>query len=226
MIALSPTALMSPTTAPSKMTALLMMRHCRPTIAPRSSSRIDVASADRLSIVAHSQGCLVGLEFASRYPARLRSLSLVASGLATPVNDALLDAARNDPEAAIGMMTGWGFGHAGHHHLGPIPGNSMVDGAQSVLRRNTPDALAADLDACNRYGNGKRAAESIRCPVQVIVAGSDRMAPRRATDELIAHLPDPDVATIEGCGHIVPQEAPDRCRELLRNFIFRHNPPV
>jgi pimeloyl-ACP methyl ester carboxylesterase len=179
-----------------------------------------------LSLVAHSMGCLVALELASRYPDRLRSVSLIASGLATPVNDALLDAAANDPAAAVAMMTGWGFGQAGHHHQGPIPGNSMIAAGQKILFRNSPAALSADLNACNRYANGKTAAKAIRCPVQVIVAGKDRMAPRRATDELIACLDNPDIAVIRESGHMVPQEAADRCRALLRNFIFRQNPAV
>lgn len=177
-----------------------------------------------VSLVAHSQGCLVGLEFASRYPGRLRSLSLITSGLRTPVNDALLDAATADPEAAIAMMIGWGFGPAGHLHRGPVPGNSMVAGSRKIMRGNTPQALAADLRACNDYSNGREAASGISVPVQVIVAGMDRMAPKKATDELIAHLPDPEVAVIADSGHIVPQEAPNRCRRLLRDFIFRNNP--
>lgn len=177
-----------------------------------------------ISLVAHSQGCLVALEYGSRYPERLRSMSLVTSGLATPVNDTLLDAAKDDPEAAIAMMTGWGFGPAGHLHRGPVPGNSMVAGGRKVMRGNTPDALAADLNACNDYSNGRQAASKLRCPVQVIVAGKDKMAPRKATDELIAHLDNPEVAVIAESGHIVPQEAPDQCRTLLKQFIFSNNP--
>ena len=187
---------------------------------------IEALEVGDLSLVAHSQGCLVSLEYASRYPGRLRSLTLVTSGLATPVNDALLNAAKDRPEAAIAMMTGWGFGHAGHFNLGPIPGNAMVAGGQKVMRRNTPEALHADLSACNNYTNGKAAAAAVRCPVQVIVAGNDRMAPRKATDELIAQLDEPDVAFLPGSGHMVPQEAPNQCRQLLRDFIFRHNPAV
>ena len=179
----------------------------------------DVVTAlgiDNISLVAHSQGCL--------HPDKLRSVSLVTSGLATPVNDALLTAAREDPDAAIGMMTGWGFGPAGHLHQGPIPGNSMVAGGSKTMRRNTPDALAADLNACNNYANGKQAAPELAGPVQVIVAGKDRMAPRKATDELIAHLQDPDVSLVPESGHIVPHEVPNKCRALLKDFIFRNNP--
>ena len=185
---------------------------------------LDTLGCREISLVAHSMGCLIGLEFGSRYPARLRSLSLIASGLATPVNEALLEAAKDQPEAAIPMMTSWGFGAAGHYSRGPVPGSAMIAAGQAVMRGNAPEALHADLSACNKYANGKQAAPLVKAPVQVIVAGKDRMAPRKATDELIAHLKDPEVARIDDCGHMVPQEAPNRCRTLLRDFIFTHNP--
>lgn len=180
--------------------------------------------AKDLSIVAHSQGCLIALEYASRYPDKLRSVTFITSGLATPVNDFLLNAAEKDPDAAVAMMLSWGFGPAGHLHQGPIPGNSMVAAGRKVMRGNTPDALATDLKACNAYTNGKQAAAQVTGPIQVIVAGKDRMAPRKATNELIEHLTDPDVTLIPDSGHIVPQEVPDLCRSLLKTFIFSNNP--
>ena len=185
---------------------------------------VEALDANKLSLVAHSQGCLVALEYASRYPERLRSISLVTSGLATPVNDFLLNAARDDPESAVAMMLSWGFGPAGHLHQGPIPGNSMVSAGRKIMRGNTPEALATDLNACNDYTNGVAAAEKAPGPVQVIVAGKDRMAPRKATDELIKRLSQPEVALIPESGHIVPQEVPNKCRTLLRDFIFTNNP--
>lgn len=177
-----------------------------------------------LSIVAHSQGCLVALEYASRFPDRLRSLSLITSGLATPVNEFLQQAARDNPVAAVDMMISWGFGPAGHLHQGPIPGNSMATGGYKTMWRNSADALAVDLKACNDYGNGKAAAAAVRCPVQVLIAGKDRMAPAKATATLVEHLPNPVVARIPGSGHMLPLEAPDQCRTLLRDFIFSNNP--
>lgn len=184
---------------------------------------VEALNASNISLVAHSQGCLTALEFTSRFPERVRSISLVASGLATPVNDALLTAAENDPESAIAMMLGWGFGPAGQMHQGPIPGNSMVASGRHVLLGNTPAALASDLRACNAYTNGKRAAKTIHRPAQVIVAGKDRMAPRKATSELIEHLHCPEVTVIPEVGHMVPQEAADHCRRLLVAFIFANN---
>lgn len=187
----------------------------------------DVAEAlniDNISIVGHSQGCLDALEFASRYPDRVRSVSFISSGLATPVNPALIEAAENRPEDAIAMMVGWGFGPAGHLHQGPIPGNSMIAGGRKIMRRNVPNALATDLKASNAYRNGKVAAAKISCPVQVMIAGKDKMAPRKATAELVEHLNNPDVHVIPESGHMLPQEAPNKTRHLLKTFIFANNP--
>ena len=187
----------------------------------------DVVTAldiDNISLVAHSQGCLIALEFASRYPEKLRSVSFIASGLATPVHSALLESAQNQPEAAIAMMMSWGFGSAGHFHQGPIPGNSMIAGGTKVMRGNVPNELSADLKACNAYHNGEIAAASISCPRQVILAGKDRMAPRKAGMALVKALGNPQLDIIEQSGHMVPQEAPDECRYLLKNFIFTNNP--
>lgn len=180
--------------------------------------------ANSVSLVAHSQGCLVAMEYASRFPERLRSVSFVASGLETPVNPALIKAAEENPEAAIAMMLSWGFGPAGHLHQGPIPGNSMLAGGRKVMRRNVPDELATDLKACNAYKNGVNAAAAITCPVQVVLGGKDRMAPRKASMKLVEHLDNPEVHVIVDSGHIVPQEAPNRLRRMLRDFIFTHNP--
>lgn len=185
---------------------------------------VETLEIQNISLVAHSQGCLIALEFASRYPQRLRTVSFIASGLSTPVNAALIESAEQNPEAAIAMMLSWGFGPAGHLHQGPIPGNSMVAGGRKVMRGNVPNELATDLKACNAYRNGKAAAARITVPVQVILAGKDRMAPRKAGMELVNHLNDPEVHIVPQSGHMVPQEAPDICRNLLKTFIFSNNP--
>jgi pimeloyl-ACP methyl ester carboxylesterase len=185
---------------------------------------VEALDIDNISVVAHSQGCLNALEFVSRYPDRIRSVSFIASGLATPVNPALIEAAENRPEEAIAMMVGWGFGLAGHLHQGPIPGYSMVAGGRKIMRRNVPDELASDLKACDAYKNGKKAAAKIKVPIQVLIAGKDRMALRKSTKELVDHLNEPEVHFIPDSGHMIPLEAPNRCRQLLKTFVFANNP--
>lgn len=185
---------------------------------------VETLGAKKISVVGHSQGCLTALEFVSRYPEHVRSVSFIGSGFATPVNPALIEAAENDPDAAINMMISWGFGDAGHLHQGPIPGNSMAAGGWQTMRCNAPSGLASDLRACNAYSNGAVAAAKIRCPQQVILSGKDRMTPRKAGMQLVETLVNPVFHLIEDCGHMIPLEAADECRKLLRDFIFANNP--
>ena len=185
---------------------------------------IEALGADNISVVGHSQGCLTALEFVSRFPDKVRSVSCIGSGLATPVNPGLIAAAENDPSAAIDMMISWGFGEAGHLHQGPIPGNSMAAGGWKTMQRNAPSGLATDLKACDAYKNGEVAAANIACPHQVILASGDRMTPRKAGMRLAECLAAPELHVIENSGHMIPLEAPDECRSLLRDFIFANNP--
>ena len=83
---------------------------------------------------------------------------LSISGLATPVNDALIDAAQNEPEAAIAMMLGWGFGSAGHLHQGPIPGNSME--FRSLFTSDSVDAVTFPPCVLGKIGHSSFLAEA------------------------------------------------------------------
>lgn len=92
------------------------------------------------------------------------------------------------------------------------------------MYRNAPSGLATDLKACDAYKNGEQAAAKIACPQQVILAANDRMTPRKAGMKLVEHLANPEFHLIEKSGHMIPLEAPNECRSLLRNFIFANNP--
>ncbi len=193
----------------------------------------DVVTAldtNSVSLVGHSQGCLIALEYGHRFPQTLRSVSLIASGLATPVNPALIEAAQNDPEAAYAMMMSWSFAQAPHLQQGSKTRTPMRAGGKEVMRGDISKQLAADLIACNSYQNGAVAAAGITCPCQVILGGQDRMAPNEAGMGLVKGLSDghgaPQLDIIERSGHMIPLEAPDECRDLLEKFIVSNNPGV
>ena len=119
----------------------------------------------------------------------------------------------------------WGFGRAGHFHQGTIPGNSMIAGGYKITEGNVPNALYADLNACNNYKGGKKAASKISVPCQLILGGQDQMAPSKATMALAETLPSSSkIEIIQKSGHMVPLENPNKCRDLLKTFIFANNP--
>ncbi len=65
---------------------------------------VESLGADNISVVGHSQGCLTALEFVSRFPEKVRSVSFIGSGLATPVNPGLHATPENEPDSTIAPM--------------------------------------------------------------------------------------------------------------------------
>ena len=54
---------------------------------------MEVLSIKKINFIGHSQGCLVGIDFASRYPELIKKLVLVGGSYKMPVNPDLLDLA-------------------------------------------------------------------------------------------------------------------------------------
>jgi len=64
---------------------------------------------NEISLIGHSQGCLVGLEFASRFPKLIKSLVLVGGSYELPVNPALIDYADGGDMKSVELMMKWGY---------------------------------------------------------------------------------------------------------------------
>ena len=61
-----------------------------------------------LTILGHSQGCLEAIEYASRYPNKVKNLILVGGSYKIPVNKELIDLASAGDKDAINLMMKWG----------------------------------------------------------------------------------------------------------------------
>ena len=64
---------------------------------------------EKIIIIGHSQGALVGIDFAARYPKFILSLVLVAGTYKMPVNQDLINYAEAGDEKAILLMMKWGY---------------------------------------------------------------------------------------------------------------------
>ena len=64
---------------------------------------------EKATFIGHSQGCLVGIDFASKYPNLVDKLVLVSGSYKLPVNQDLLDLAFNGDEKSIHLMMKWGY---------------------------------------------------------------------------------------------------------------------
>ena len=102
---------------------------------------------DQLTIVAHSQGCLVSLEYYLKFPEKIKKLVFVAGAYEIPVNKNLIELSLSGDMESLNLMMKWGYGHSKQF----IGGNPL----QKILNspREVREVLAVDLKACNNYKN-------------------------------------------------------------------------
>lgn len=179
---------------------------------------LDALKVKQCSLIGHSQGALVALEAAAREPNRTRSLSLIATGSAIPVNPQLLEMAQNNRPAAVEAMLTWGFGRAYQFGKSHVPGQAPIAIGSRIMQYNP---LEIDLEACKNYSNGPEAAAKVTSPTQLILAKQDKMTPIKSGLTLAELIAGSDVSTIDA-GHMLPMEEPEYTLAELRQFILQH----
>lgn len=198
-------------------------------MAARIADALDTSVAGKMLLVGHSMGSLIALELGTRLREKVCGVVLIATAFPMRVSDALLDATKSSPPAAMDMINVWSHSASiaafDRKPSNPGPGFSNVWGnlrlMQRIAQRNGPDVLHADFAACNAYQHGTRAAAALECPALFILAQSDSMTPARAAQPLIDACNDATVVTLPGTGHSVMAENPDGVREALLRFATR-----
>jgi len=122
-----------------------------------------------ISFVGHSQGCLVGLEFASHFPKLIKSLVLVAGSYELPVNPALINYADGGDMKSVELMMKWGY-EGVKKFIGGNPVQKIINSPRQVQ-----EGLAVDLRACNNYKNGLKNTSNVKCPTLCILGDKDKM---------------------------------------------------
>lgn len=181
----------------------------------------DLASELKLkeySLVGHSMGSLVCLEAAAQSNG-LRSLVLVGIAVPMRVAEFLLAQAKQDSHLAIDLLTAGG--HSPNAHIGgsDVPGIWMIGSFMRLMESSDSGILHNDLDACNNYVNGARAAELVACPSMLILGEKDFLTPVRMTYEIAEKLKSSRVEVLASTGHAIMSERPNPLLDHLRTMI-------
>lgn len=179
----------------------------------------DAAGLEKAAIAGHSMGSLAALEAAARHPGRVRAIALIGVSVPMPVSEDLLNAAKANDHAAFDMLNIWGHSPAAQIGGHPVPGLWMTGSYVRLLERAKPGVLYADLKACNDYIDGLASGTRVACPALLIVGRRDLMAPPKAAKEIGAAIPNAKTVVIDGCGHSLMTEQPDRVLDALIGFL-------
>ncbi len=200
---------------------------------------LDRLGIERVTLVGHSLGGGIAMEFYYLFPERVDRLVLVASGgLGREVSAILRSATLPGAEWVLPVVaSAWvraraeGAGRA-LYRVGWRPGpdiSAIWEGFTSLGDGETRRAFLATTRAVIDAGGQSVSAHEYLADVPpiptLIVWGSrDRMIPAWHAINAQRSMPDCQVELFEGAGHFPHLDDPDRFADLLRDFIAAEGP--
>ena len=178
-------------------------------------SLMNVLDIKKLIIIGHSQGCLVGIDFAARYPNLINCLVLVAGSYKMSVNQDLIDYAEEGDEKAVLLMMKWGY-EGSKAFIGGNPVKKIINSSREIR-----EVLAVDLNACNNYKGGKESLEKINCPTLCIFGDLDKMVPLEVGNKMASMIKNSEKKIINNCGHMIIFEKAFEMRKIVKEFLTK-----
>ena len=176
-------------------------------------SLINVLGIKKIIIIGHSQGSLIGIDFASRYSDLISSLVLVAGTYKMPVNQDLIDYAEAGDEKAVLLMMKWGY-EGSKAFIGGNPVKKIINSSREIR-----EVLAVDLNACNNYKGGKESLEKINCSTLCIFGDLDKMVPLEVGNKMSSMIKNAEKKVINNCGHMIIFEKAFEMRQIVKEFL-------
>ena len=176
-------------------------------------SLMEKLKIEKITIIGHSQGSLVGIDFAARYPELISRLVLVAGSYRMPVNQDLINYAEAGDEKAVMLMMKWGY-EGSRAFIGGNPVKKIINSSRDIR-----EILAVDLNACNNYKSGKESLEKIECGTLCIFGDLDKMVPLNVGNKMAEKIKNTEVKIIKNCGHMIIFERAFEMRKSVLEFL-------
>ena len=168
---------------------------------------------EKLSIIGHSQGCLVALDYSNKFSNKVKKLIFIAGSYEIPVNQSLISLAESGNMESLNLMMKWGYGYS-KQFIGGNPLQKILNSSREVR-----EVLAIDLKACNNYKNGINAVKKIKCPTFFVFGELDKMIKVDKGKEFSGLIPGSKTHIIKDCGHMIILENAFEMREKIAEFL-------
>lgn len=226
--------------------------HGRSQSAPTSTYRVDRLADDlayvldelkvtgSLTLIGHSLGAMVALEYLRRAARPVDPAGLVLVGaaagrlterglgrlLSTPGLARLCRVVEYSPDQAVRVLgaplcAAVGRGRAG----GPAQRARLAEVIASALA-STPVATAVGFVGGLRDFDATAVLGSVTARTVVVSGSGDVLTPPEHSDELAASIPGAVHVCVPGAGHMLPQQAPHVVSQAIERAIFAGSGPI
>lgn len=173
---------------------------------------LDALELETVHLVGYSLGGWIAAEFASFYPKRLRSLTLM-----TPAGLRILGAPIPNP---VAMMPDQFFELIFNDKTNMPDYLPDFESLDEVVHQYGEMATLARLVWNPQYDlKLERRLERVTCPSLVVRAEHDRLIPDEMAERYAELLPESRIETVAGTGHALAYEQPEQTAAVIGKFI-------
>jgi len=176
---------------------------------------------DSAHIVGTSMGGMIAQELALQEPARVRSLTLIAThaGRALPTPRALYYLTRSMMLPRQSLEQSYQLLYP-RHYITPENRAAILEHWRQIGRPAHPQVLVAQAAAIARHDTRKRLA-GLHIPTLVVRPGMDLLVPPRHSDLLARTIPGAQLLRFDDAGHGVTHQKAEELNGALRTHIAR-----
>lgn len=167
-------------------------------------------------VIGHSLGGSVAIALAARRPALVRGLVLIASCVKLPLVDRV-------GERLVACLPGplrrlLFFSMAKKVLFAPGAPADAIAIAMRELRACRPETIASDVGAARSMDLTTQAA-ALDVPTLVLAGSRDRLTTPALAERLSALIRGSRLTIVDGVGHMIPLEAPERVNREIVTFV-------
>ncbi|MFO7965419.1 MAG: alpha/beta hydrolase [Desulfobacterales bacterium] len=162
-------------------------------------------------LAGHSLGGGIILQYALSYPADVKGLISVGSGLRLRVHPFFLKALE---EAIANPAQFEAFIQPSYEHVDP----ELAKLLKKRVMENGPAVMLNDMRACDTFDIMEKA-KDIAVPVLALCGTDDVMTPPKYSHYMTQHLPNARLCVIEGGTHFMFAEKPDAVNRAIEAFL-------